>query len=80
MPVLTTKGVDDPLAFVELDAHFKATMEQGGSGARLVQTFTSHSGHSYLSDPTYAALMDALATWATQGMKPTPRAPSSDQR
>ncbi|RZJ07814.1 MAG: hypothetical protein EON50_20630 [Acidovorax sp.] len=72
VPVLTVKGVDDPTAFVELDAQFKATMEQGGSGARLVQTFTRHNGHSYLSDPTYPTLMTALLRWVDEGVKPTP--------
>lgn len=72
VPVLTVKGVDDPTAFVELDAQFKNTMEQGGSGARLVQTFTQHNTHSYLSDPTYPTLMSALLRWVDEGAKPTP--------
>ena len=72
VPVLTVKGIDDPTAFVELDAQFKATMERGGSNARLVQTFTRHSGHSYLSDPTYPTLMAALLRWVDEGVKPTP--------
>ncbi len=74
VPVLTVKGVDDPTAFVELDAQFKATMDKVGSGARLVQTFTRHSGHSYLSDPTYPTLMAALLRWLNDGdgAKPTP--------
>ncbi|MBB6557702.1 hypothetical protein HNP48_000366 [Acidovorax soli] len=72
VPVLTTKGVDDPTAFVELDAFFKGTMERAGSGARLVQTFTQHNTHSYLSDPTYPTLMTALLRWVDEGAKPTP--------
>ena len=72
VPVLTVKGIDDPTAFVELDAQFKATMQQGGSGERLVQTFTRHNGHSYLSDPTYPTLMAALLRWVDEGAKPTP--------
>lgn len=72
VPVLTVKGIDDPIAFVELDAQFKATMEQGGSAARLVQTFTQHNTHSYLSDPTYPTLMAALLRWVDEGAKPTP--------
>lgn len=72
VPVLTVKGIDDPTAFVELDAQFKATMEQAGSAARLVQTFTRHNGHSYLSDPTYPTLMAALLRWVDEGVKPTP--------
>ena len=72
VPVLTVKGVDDPTAFVELDAYFKGTMERAGSGARLVQTFTQHNTHSYLSDPTYPTLRTALLRWVDEGVKPTP--------
>ncbi|MFN9726357.1 hypothetical protein [Acidovorax sp.] len=78
VPVLTVKGVDDPTAFVELDAQFKATMEQGGSGNRLVQTFTRHGTHSYLSDPTYPTLINALLRWVDEGTKPTPQGIASD--
>ncbi|MFT4241303.1 MAG: hypothetical protein QM569_03365 [Acidovorax sp.] len=76
VPVLTAKGIGDPTAFVELDAQFKATMERGGSGARLVQTFTRHDTHSYLSDPTYPTLLAALLRWVDEGdaAKPTPEA------
>lgn len=78
VPVLTVKGVDDPTAFVELDAQFKVTMEQGGSSARLVQTFTQHNTHSYLSDPTYPTLMNALLRWVDEGAKPTPEGIARD--
>jgi hypothetical protein len=78
VPVLTVKGVDDPTAFVELDAQFKVTMDQGGSSARLVQTFTQHSTHSYLSDPTYPTLMNALLRWVDEGAKPTPEGIARD--
>lgn len=72
VPVLTVKAVNDPTAFVELDAVFKTTMERGGSAGRLVQTFTQHHTHSYLSDPTYPTLMNALLRWVDEGVKPTP--------
>lgn len=72
VPVLTTKWISDPTAFVELDAQFKQTMEAGGSGARLVQTFTNEGTHSYISDPTYPALLAALLRWVEEGVKPTP--------
>ena len=72
VPVLTVKEVDDPTAFVELDAAFRATMAQGGSAERLVQTFTQHNTHSYLSDPTYPTLLAALLRWVDTGDKPTP--------
>lgn len=72
VPVLTVKGVDDPTAFVELDAAFKETMTAGGSADRLVQTFGDFNSHSYLSDPTYPTLMSALLDWVDDGRKPTP--------
>ncbi len=71
VPVLTTKWIADPTAFVELDAHFKTVMQQAGSGERLVQTFTRQGTHSYISDPTYPTLMSALLHWVEQGVKPT---------
>ena len=72
VPVLTVKGIDDATAFVELDAAFKTTMEQAGTSGHLVQTFTRHSSHSYLSDPTYPTLMAALLRWVEDGTRPTP--------
>lgn len=72
VPVLTVKGIHDPTAFVELDSVFKATMDKAGTSGHLVQTFTHHSGHSYLSHPTYPTLMSALLRWVEQGDKPTP--------
>ncbi|MBS0508166.1 MAG: hypothetical protein JSR53_12370 [Proteobacteria bacterium] len=72
VPVLSTKWIDDPTAFVELDARFRAIMERGGSAERLVQTFTTRGTHSYISDATYATLMQALLRWVDQGTKPTP--------
>jgi len=72
VPVLSVHGVHDAVAFVEMDAAFRQTMERAGSADRLVQTFTDDSEHSYLSDPVYPTLVDALLRWARQGTKPTP--------
>ncbi|MFO6420716.1 hypothetical protein ACLBKS_10980 [Hylemonella sp. W303a] len=72
IPVLTVHGIDDPTAFVELESAFRQTMERAGNGARLVQVFSDHNTHSYLSDPTYVALFDALNLWVERGVKPTP--------
>ncbi len=72
VPVLTAKWISDPTAFAELDAHFRDTMQQGGSGDRLVQTFVSRAeSHSYFSDPVYPTLLSALTDWAEKGLKPT---------
>ncbi|MBS0390375.1 MAG: hypothetical protein JSR23_04335 [Proteobacteria bacterium] len=72
VPVLSTKWIADPTAFVELDARFRSIMQRGGSGERLVQTFTTQGTHSYISDPTYVTLMSALLRWVEAGAKPTP--------
>jgi hypothetical protein len=72
VPVLTVHAIHDPSAMVELQERFGRTMAAAGRGDALVQTFTGDKDHSYLSDPTYAALMDALTTWTAQGKKPTP--------
>jgi hypothetical protein len=73
VPVLTAKWISDPTAFAELDAHFKDVMQRGGSAERLVQTFTSNAqSHSYISDPTYPALLSALVDWVEKDVKPTP--------
>lgn len=72
VPVLTVHAIHDGTAMVELQHSFARTMAAAGRGDGLVQTFTGDRDHSYLSDPTYAALLEALAAWATQGKKPTP--------
>ncbi|MES2717682.1 MAG: hypothetical protein V4795_18090 [Pseudomonadota bacterium] len=71
VPVLTVHGIDDPVAFVELQSVFRQTMERAGSAGRLVQTFTRHAEHSYLSDATYATLVGSLLGWLDSGMRPT---------
>jgi hypothetical protein len=72
IPVLTVHGINDPTAFVELESAFRQTMQGAGNGARLVQVYSDHNTHSYLSDPTYVALFDALNRWIDRGEKPTP--------
>ena len=72
VPVLSVKWVDDPTAFVELDAHFKTLMQQSGTADKLVQTFVSAAeSHSYISDATYVTLLSSLSHWVTTGQKPT---------
>ena len=75
MPVLTVKWVDDPTAFVELDAHFRTLMQQSGAGDRLVQTFVQGAeSHSYVSDAVFVTLLSTLAQWVATGNRPTPQA------
>ena len=72
VPVLTLHASDDPVAFVELERTFRDTMAAAGKAAHLVQTFTDEHAHSGLADPEYAALMQALLVWVTEGIRPTP--------
>jgi hypothetical protein len=74
VPVLTAHAIHDPTAMVELQDSFGRAMAAAGREEALVQTYTGDRDHSYLSDPTYSALMEALVAWATQGKKPTPEA------
>mgnify|MGYP006186886451 CR=1 FL=1 len=70
LPVLTLHAINDPTAFVELDAHFKTLMQQAGTADNLVQTFVSAAeSHSYISDAVYVTLLSSLTQWASTGTK-----------
>ena len=71
VPVMTIHGINDPIAFVELEAFFRDTMTSGGSSDRLVQIFTNDGDHSYLSDAQYVSIMGALIDWVERGEKPS---------
>jgi pimeloyl-ACP methyl ester carboxylesterase len=73
-PVLTVHARQDPVAFVELSGEFGRTMARAGRAANLVQVYTDHGEHSYLSDPVYAALLGALIEWVDGGRRPDPAA------
>ncbi|GAA4058931.1 hypothetical protein [Streptomyces shaanxiensis] len=72
VPVLTLHAIDDPTAFVEHEAAYRATLRGAGRAGQLVQTFTREREHSELSDAEYAASVDALDAWVGEGKKPTP--------
>ena len=72
VPVLTTHGIGDATAFVELKHSFRETMTSAGSGDRLVKTYVDSREHSYLGDATYPPLFEALLAWVNRGDKPTP--------
>ena len=72
VPVLTVHGINDPTVFVELESVWTDTMTRAGHADALVQNFTLDSEHSYLSDATYVAALNALQAWIEQGRKPTP--------
>ncbi|MBT9495654.1 MAG: hypothetical protein IV107_25570 [Paucibacter sp.] len=71
VPILTVHGIDDAIAFVELEAQFRSTVAAAGQSERLVQSFSDDAEHSYLSDPVYPALLAELLAWVEQGEKPS---------
>ncbi|WTF03219.1 hypothetical protein OHB14_17570 [Streptomyces sp. NBC_01613] len=73
IPVLTMHAIDDPTAFVEHEAAYRATLQGAHRDRYLVQTFTRESEHSELSDAEYANSLAALDTWVRTDRKPTPR-------
>ena len=72
VPVLTVHAIDDPIAMVEFEDYFRRTMAAAGRADQLVQTFTDDHEHSYLADPDYPTLLNALMRWIDQGVKPSP--------
>ncbi|TDT27532.1 hypothetical protein EV562_11644 [Streptomyces sp. BK208] len=73
LPVLTLHAIDDPTAFVEHEAAYRATLRGAGRDGNLVQTFTAEHEHSSLSDSEYANSLAALDTWVRTGRRPSPR-------
>ncbi|MFD5573169.1 alpha/beta hydrolase family protein [Streptomyces cadmiisoli] len=74
IPVLTLHAIDDPTAFVEHEAAYRATLSGAHRDGHLVQTFTREAEHSELSDAEYANSVAALDRWVRSGRKPTARA------
>lgn len=72
IPVLTLHAIDDPTAFIEHEAAYRASLEGARADRNLVQTFTRESEHSSLSDSEYANAISALSAWVRTGDKPTP--------
>ncbi|WP_372511133.1 hypothetical protein [Streptomyces cylindrosporus] len=72
IPVLTLHAIDDPTAFVEHEAAYRATLQGAHRERYLVQTFTRETEHSELSDAEYANSIAALDSWVRSGKRPTP--------
>jgi hypothetical protein len=70
VPVLTMHAIEDPTAFVEHEAAYRASVWGAGYGKNLVQTFTREKDHSSLSNSGYASALSALVTWVRTGHKP----------
>ncbi len=71
VPVLTMHAIHDPTAFVEMERRFGDRMAAAGHADNLVQTFSDDAVHSYVSDATYVALLEALTAWVHDGIKPS---------
>lgn len=73
LPIITMRGVNDPIAFVELASTWEENVAKAGRSKNLVQLYTNDKEHSYLSDAQYVAAMSALLSWVDSGKKPTPQ-------
>ncbi|MEV0204613.1 DUF6351 family protein [Streptomyces sp. NPDC050788] len=73
IPVLTMHAIDDPTAFVEHEAAYRATLQGAHRDRYLVQSFTDEHEHSQLSNSEYANSIAALDSWVRTGHKPTPQ-------
>jgi hypothetical protein len=72
LPTVSIHAKNDPTVFVGVEALYRETVARAGRSDLLVQTFTNESDHSKLSTPEYAALLEALMAWITEGEKPDP--------
>ncbi len=72
LPIITMRGINDPIAFVELADTWEKTVAKAGHSSTMVQLYTNDKEHSYLSDAQYIAAMNALVAWIETGKKPTP--------
>ncbi len=72
VPVLTLHAIDDPTAFVEHEAAYRASVQAAGNGRRLVQSFSREGEHSSLSNSEYATVIEALRGWVDEGVRPSP--------
>lgn len=72
LPMITVRGVNDPIAFVELANTWEDTVEKAGYSKNLIQLYTDDKEHSYLSDAQYVSAMNALVKWVENHKKPTP--------
>jgi hypothetical protein len=66
-------AIDDPTAFVEHEAAYRATLQGAHRDRYLVQSFTDEHEHSQLSNSEYANSIAALDSWVRTGHKPTPQ-------
>lgn len=72
LPMITLRGINDPIAFVELASTWEETVTKAGYAKNLVQLYTDDKEHSYLSDAQYVSAMNALVKWVENHKKPTP--------
>jgi len=71
MPVLGLHALGDPTASPALALEYRELVRAAGASQWLVQAFTDEKEHSYLGEPQYPALLDALLAWVERGDKPS---------
>lgn len=70
VPVITLHAIGDPVAMVEYEDAYRATLQAAGRDHLLLQAFTREHEHSKLADPQYVAVFATLLDWIDSGKKP----------
>jgi pimeloyl-ACP methyl ester carboxylesterase len=71
VPVVTLHAIDDPRAFVENQAAYRATVEKAGMGSSLFQAFTNLGGHCTFTTAEQLATLQVLLDWIDTKTPPT---------
>jgi pimeloyl-ACP methyl ester carboxylesterase len=71
MPVVTLHAIDDPRAFVENQAAYRATVDKAGASSNLFQAFTNLGGHCTFTTAEQLATLQVLLDWIDTRTPPT---------
>ena len=71
VPVVTLHAIDDPRAFVENQAAYRATVAKAGSVASLFQAFTNLGGHCTFTTAEQLGTLQVLLDWIETKTPPT---------
>ena len=71
VPVVTLHAIDDPRAFVENQAAYRATVEKAGTIGSLFQAFTNQGAHCMFTTAEQLGTLQVLLDWIETKTPPT---------
>lgn len=77
VPVVTLHAIDDPRAFVENQAAYRATLEKAGTLGNLFQAFTNQGAHCTFTVAEQLATLKVMLDWIDTKTPPTQAALAS---